>query len=192
MLRLRFTLLFLLGALLFSYASNNDDSGKKAKTLPQNTIKFDYCDNLIYLNAFIDDINGHFIFDTGAEQLHLDSIFYANNNFRYEERTTVMGDEASNLKIINCIKNKINVKANGSILKSKFTPILDIKKITGDETDGIVGGRLFSNNVIKINYITKSISIYHSINELNIDGYKKIKLKKTIEKINAPSPYPYK
>lgn len=78
------TIIVLIG--LFS--CNNANKGEMEQEpkdekieLPEDAISFSFLQEQIFVNIKVNDsVEGSFIFDTGSDQLYLDSLFVANNN----------------------------------------------------------------------------------------------------------------
>lgn len=65
-----------------SNAQNNEISvSDKEFDIPDDAVNIIYI-NHIYIPSEADSIVGNFVFDTGADGLYLDSLFYANNSFK--------------------------------------------------------------------------------------------------------------
>ncbi|HBN05866.1 MAG TPA: hypothetical protein DD434_08795, partial [Bacteroidales bacterium] len=59
----------------------NKQGNKDTLNIPHDAIPFNYIRNHISLISKVDSITGNIIFDSGADGLYLDSIFFKNNPF---------------------------------------------------------------------------------------------------------------
>lgn len=112
-------------------------------------------DGHIYLPVTIrDSAQGEFVFDTGATDFYLDSLFHARN-FPESSPTGkgAIGGAGNKMQIIRILMEPIAFTLpSGSYRSPNFIPLLHLKEIMGRQADGIVGQRFFKGKYIEINY----------------------------------------
>lgn len=164
--------------LLFSQDNN--------KIIPQNIIPVEYRRH-IFIKGTVNEIDGNFVFDTGADNLYFDSLFYSKNNFKYDSigtgKVPGAGKELQNLKVI---MNAVRFDFNGQNYKTKTVPILNLKPILGDIADGIIGLNYFSNKILEINYAQNYLKILDKIDSLSLLQYTRIKCQNVNGRLYIP------
>jgi hypothetical protein len=165
---------------------------KTIKLHSSSIIKMDY-NGHVYLNGsirhFIDTIplviqkrnqdrgknkkilvSGIFLFDTGANGLILDSLYYRNSPMKHLNKDTIrMTGVGSNYQSSIRILESINFDYLGHNFTSDQNFIVDLKQGFGRKIDGVVGWNFFKGKVIEINYKKRYIQIYDA-NNLSIDS----------------------
>jgi hypothetical protein len=80
----------------------------------------------------------------------------------------------------------VNFLFQNNNYKTKIVPVLKLKPILGDISDGIIGWKYFSDKVLEINYEKEYIKIHRNISSVNISEYKRILLKQKKNKFFIP------
>lgn len=154
--------------------------------VPQHLIPIDYRGH-IYIKGKVKNIAGNFVFDTGADNLYLDSLFYNNNNLKYDSiaiaRLPGVGKEPQKVKVI---LNSVKFDFGDLKYETKTVPILSLKTILGDYADGIIGSNYFSNIALEINYQKNYIKIHDNIDILLFLQYTKIQCENIKNKLYVP------
>lgn len=158
-----------------------------SKTRQQNIIPFDYYRGRIYINGTVRDVNGTFVFDTAADNLYFDSLFYNKSNLKYDSISTAKlpgaGKEFQNVKVIT---NSVEFNFSGLNYQTKSVPVLSLKTILGDFADGILGLNYFSNKILEINYIQKYLKFLDKIDTLSFCQYTKIQCQNIQDRLYIP------
>lgn len=135
----------------------SSDSFKATKTnspvIPDDAIAFDYRSGGIYLRMKINDsITGSFLFDTGSDQLYLDSQFVAEGaipvNMQSSKMIFGVGEGSRQVPSVS------SVRLGLEDLYYDYTnvPVTNIRAISGDEIDGVFCIRLFIPYIVSINF----------------------------------------
>ena len=139
-------------------------------------------DNHIYFNVKINNSSeGNFVYDTGADGLYLDSLFYFKSKLDYKNiENAELGGVGTNKQKIQIILDTIGFTYSNLEYKSVQTPVLNLKSILGKKVDGILGFGFFKNKVLEIDYEKEFIKIYDTITNLtNIKEYDYLPISKT-------------
>ena len=178
----KITFVFTLSLFIFCSCQNQPQTQAAEEIivyeLPEGAIPMIYTGHL-YLEVAFDTIKGNFIFDTGARELYMDSIFYADNGFKYKNISPgSMGGVGTKSERVRVIRDTVTFDLQDNKYKSPQTVILNLKQILGDYADGMVGEQFFRQSVLEINYEKEYIKIYESIDSVDITSYEKISLYK--------------
>ena len=171
-------------ALCIACSSKSDRSREKsnasaAPLIPVNAIPAIYYDYL-HLKLKVDSAEGSFLFDTGFNNLCLDSIFYYSSKLEYLSSSGGKIYGIGNAyQRLNLIDDTIDFSMGGRDYRTSFIPVLDLKPIGGDYVDGLLGTKHFSNNVVEVNYTEGYIRILESIDSVDVSDYSKIALEKS-------------
>ncbi|MDR2556743.1 MAG: aspartyl protease family protein, partial [Bacteroidales bacterium] len=159
-----------------------------ANVLPDGAFPVVYEGGWIYIDGRADSAKGNFIFDTGADNLYLDSTWSAGNTFLlhknfFNAKLRGIGVKQQHVKVIN---GTVTFTFEDNIYKTNNVPVLQLKKIVGDFSDGIIGIEYFYPYVMEINYIDEYIKLYNSIDSVNVADYLRIHLKKRNNRLYIP------
>ena len=175
-----FSLLIYCSLLLFSIDKNSNN------TRQQNIIPIDYRGH-IYIKGAVKDVDGNFVFDTGADNLYFDSLFYNTSNLKYDSIAIAnlpgVGKEPQKVKVI---MNSVKFDFGGLNYQTKVVPVLSLKTILGDFADGIIGLNYFSNKILEINYKQKYLKIHDDIDSLSFCQYTKIQCQNIKNRLYIP------
>lgn len=159
-MRLIIALSFLLFPLLsFSQFSASELlKGKSSVTIP-----FEFQNNFIILDVVFNDILPlKFIFDTGAEHTILTKREFADVlHVDYSKRFNIIGVDREEQLYAN-IANNINLRFNDITFDRQNILVLEedylgFEKYAGTAIHGIIGGQLFRQFIIKIDYKNKNL-----------------------------------
>lgn len=180
-----YQLLLLSGMLLLAACANNAakeserqntiaqaEQGKA--TLPKGTYPVIYLNHL-YLQTKIDSASGNFVFDSGADRLYIDSVFYAQEGLSHDNialaRLPGVGEQMQTLPLI---LDPVQASFLGQKISTKQTPVIRLKPILGDLADGIIGQQLLAGRIMEISYMKEYIKLYESMDSIDQDAYCKI------------------
>lgn len=192
-----FTILFLIFSLqLFSQSEFQLIEHKKT------VIPFQLINNLIFIPVNVNGIDLTFMLDSGVSETLLFSLDNKEVNFNNVEKmrfTGLGGDvEIEGLKAIN---NHFKIGNNFIDKKHQIFIILNeefnFSSHIGIPVNGIIGYHFFKNHQIKLDYVTKKITIYENEKKFNkaIRKYEKLPLSielnkpyitATVEQTNKP------
>jgi hypothetical protein len=172
---------------LWSQDGFNFDSPKNKIILP-----FEFINNLIIIPIEVNGVSLNFLLDTGVEETILFSIDETDEiNFAKIEKIRIRGfgsnDAFDGYKSVN---NKLSIKNYTDINHTVYLVLdqnINISSQVGIPVNGIIGYHFFKNNLIKINYQNKRITIYKN-NEKQLSKITKSYQKNPLEIING-KPY---
>jgi len=172
---------------LFILSKNLFSQDNKMPSNFADSIPIIYYRNHIYIKGKVDSIHGTFVFDTGASNLYFDTVFYSENKFSYKniKYGILPGAGTTPPKVI-VILDTVNFLFQNNNYKTKIVPVLKLKPVLGDISDGIIGWKYFSNKALEINYEKGYLKIHSNITSVNTSGYKKIFLKQNNNKFFLP------
>lgn len=171
---------------LLNYFSKED--GTDILNTSKDVIPINYRGHHIYIKSKIDSISGNIVFDTGADGLYLDSIYYANNpfgKFKYVYGILPGAGSSGPQKVI-VITDNLKLNFGNHIDNFSFTPIIKLKPILGDYADGIIGIDAFSNQVLEINYKNEYIKLHDNIKSIDTSNFKRIRMLKNKNRFFLP------
>lgn len=140
----------------------------------------------LYLSGKINNIEGLFLFDTGADNLYFDSIFY-NKNLNYPTiGKGLLPGVGSTPQEVKVILDDVNVVFNDYLYTTTMVPVMSLKTLVGDQADGIIGYEFFNEKVIEINYINEYMRVFENIESIDTKDYTKIQLKRVKDRLLIP------
>lgn len=158
----------------------------KIVELPNGAHRLIY-DKHIYIPITFDKIKGNFVFDTGADQLYFDSVFYHNNNFKNNKIVNgILPGAGLNKQRVKVILDTVRFSLEEESFRSDITPIIKLKPILGDLADGILGNKLLDESIFELSYDKEYINIHASLDSINLSGFQKIKLEKVANRFYLP------
>ncbi len=162
------------------------DGNAKSIQLPRNAIPMIYAD-YIHITGTVNGKEGIFLIDTGADNLYLDTLFYADGDFMFKNllnyRIEGIGTGYQDIIII---QDTVDFSFGRYGYRTTFVPVMKLKPIGGDFIDGLLGTAYFSNSVMEINYAREYIQIYDSISQVDLSGYNKLALKSVDHAYTTP------
>ncbi len=173
-------------ALVFTASCNPQEREKSLRDagetknlpLPRNAIPVIY-EDYIHIKGSVNGNEGIFLIDTGADNLYLDTLFYAAGGYSFKNllnyRIEGVGTGYQNIIII---QDTVDFSFGNYRYKTSFVPVMKLKPIGGDFIDGLLGTAYFLNSVLEINYSREYIQIYKSIEQGDVKGYDMVPLKK--------------
>lgn len=155
-------------------------------TLSEDAIPIVYKGH-IYVQGSADSVKGNFVFDTGASNLYFDSVFFSSHNFEYQNfiNAKLPGAGAKPQDVI-VVMDTVDFTFGNHFYQTTIVPVLKLKPILGDFSDGILGLNYFSESVLEINYIHEFIKVHESINSLDIVDYTMISMKNIDNRLYVP------
>ena len=173
-------------ALMISACSNANNNGanknglesnaqisisEETYALPEDAITFSYANHLYFNITLRDSIPARMIFDTGNTNILLDSEFYAKHFAHLGTLRKAMargagaGSQAANLDISGWEYRIGNYKQ-----KEQTAVVLDLRKILGDNVDGMFGMAFMRDRKVEFNYINEYMRIVQP-EEQAAEGY---------------------
>jgi hypothetical protein len=129
--------------------------------LPKGAIPFDYYDNELYINVKLNDsIEGDFIFDTGSDQLYLDSTFVSQHRLfeSNSKRKKIFGVGVSAPTVPTI--SKIKLEFDSLVKDYKNVPIFNFRTMSKRKIAGVIGISMFKNRVLKINFDSNYLMVF--------------------------------
>ena len=186
----RFFTFFLTFSLFFSFKNTQAQT-----VLPKGAIPIVVRppNHSIYKPAKINDsVEGHFLFDTGADRLSFDQTFYntsfrnfGSSGFNYGE-ARVGGVGTGGIQTVPSILDTLDFKFGDHVYRTADISIRSMKAGHGDFYDGLLGHRYFSENnyVMEINYADEYMILHNDLSTVDLSGYTKINMEKQEVGIN--------
>lgn len=180
-MRQKYSIILLVGILLFTGCRE-----EKKEQIPEGAFPIVY-DGIVYIKGSVDSVNGNYAFDTGAENLYIDSTYYAQNKFSHKNTfiANLPGVGLTPQTVI-VIRDSVEFKFDEYSYKTSIVPIIQLKPIIGDFADGIIGREYFSNSILEINYEMEYMKLYKSIDSIDVQGWSKIKLSNREKRLYLP------
>lgn len=187
-------ILFTLSLIMFScaIASNpitlNKQGNKDTLNIPHDAIPFNYIRNHISIISKVDSVTGNIIFDSGADGLYLDSIFFRNNPFgQFKYISAILpGIGSSGGQKVEVITDKLNFSFP-NLAKTFFSvPVIKLKPILGDFADGLIGINAFSKSILEINYKDEYLRIHKDFKDIDKSTYSRIRMIKKKNRLHVP------
>jgi len=182
-----FFLLFINGSQVLAQSQPQDN-------IPDGAVPIEFIGNHIYVKTVTDGVPGTLIFDTGAYNLSLDSLYYQNHVFPYFDLVKYrVGGAGDAMVTIDIIRDIVHFSVADTSFITRLVPIYSLKPSLGDYVDGMIGLKFFLNEVLEVNYEKEYYKTYASISEKFKDfeaakknGWSKIHLIKQDKKILIP------
>jgi len=141
----------------------------------------------LYIPGTVNNINGNYVFDTGATNLYLDKTHYSDNNFEYKNTSTgLLPGAGTKPQKITVIRDTVQFNFGNYVYKTTTVPVIHLKSILGDIADGIIGIEYFSETVLEINYENEYMKIYPHIDSVAINDWDNIKLTRHKNRLYIP------
>jgi PDZ domain len=155
-------LIFLLSS--NSWAQNGFQFETKKKKI---SIPFQFINNLIIIPIQVNGVSLNFMVDTGVEETILFSLDDTDGvSFSKIEKVRIKGFGSNDaFDAFKSINNKLEIKNYTDINHSIYLVLdqnINISSQVGIPVNGIIGSKLFQNNCVKIDYISKRIIIYNN------------------------------
>jgi hypothetical protein len=182
-------LIVLITALFCGCQNRQIEQTEEPFVLPEGAIPVVYRSH-IYIQAEINDsVEGNFAFDTGADDLYFDSIFYSNSQFSVSKlQNAFIGGIGNSLQQILVSTDTFDVRFGNYHSQSVFTPIIQLKSVVGDFADGIIGQQSFSKKkyLMEINYVHEYLMLHNDTSTIDFSDYTKIKMEKQRNRFFVP------
>ncbi len=130
--------------------ANKDTAVKK---LPADAVPFSYKRH-IFLDAVLrDSLPARMIFDTGANNLLLDSAFYASHFAGSGNlRKAMLGGAGSGMEMANIDASGWKYRVCNKSHSEQMAVVVNLRKILGDDADGIFGLPFVQSERVEFNY----------------------------------------
>ena len=124
-----------------------------AKKLPADAVPFCYRHHICFDVMLRDSVPARIIFDTGANNLLLDSAFYAyhfaaNGNLH----KAMLGGAGNGMEMANIDASGWSYRVGNKSHTEKMTVVLNLRKIVGDDVDGLFGLPFMQGERVEFNY----------------------------------------
>jgi hypothetical protein len=146
--------------------------------LPEDAIAFTYRSGGIFIELSVNDsIKGQFLFDTGSDQLYLDSQFVDRSNLslNYKSSKEIFGvGEGTQM-----VPTVGGIALSLDKLQHDYhnVPVTNIRAISGNHIDGVFGTELFKPYILDINFDSSYFRIiYDTLNFKAPARYDSVKL----------------
>lgn len=115
--------------------------------------------------------------DTGADNLYLDSTFFASNNLSYNNmHTETLSGIGNELQKILVVDDSVNFNFGRACYRTSDVVILQLKPAGGDFVDGLLGTSYFMHNALAINFVEQYLVNYASLDSVNLAGYRAVEM----------------
>jgi hypothetical protein len=166
--------LFLLLTVL-SACKRNEKATDEIK-IPIGANKIEYSGHIYLFGQINDTLQGKFVFDTGADGLYFDSLFFEKSHFSKDKLVNAnIGGAGNKRQQIKVYTDSVIFKVDTFSYSPEHTPIINLKSIIGKEADGIIGLDFVTDKVIEINYHKEFIKLA-SVNIFSDSSFQKIPL----------------
>ena len=185
---IRLCILFFFGIqILWSQEGFHFDTSKNKITLP-----FEFINNLIIIPIEVNGVSLNFLLDTGVEETILFSIDETDEiSFSQIEKVRIRGFGSNDaFDAYKSVNNKLSIKKFTDLNHTIYLVLdqnINISSQVGIPVNGIIGRHFFKNNLVKINYQSKKITIYNKGNK-ELEKIAKTYKKNTLEFIQG-KPY---
>lgn len=127
--------------------------GKTAgKEVIKGAISIDYQGH-IYMRAKVDGQEGDFLFDTGADQIYIDSVFYSANEMKHGRLAMASVPGAGvGVQRVPVILDTVKAVFGDETFARNIVPLIHLKQILGDKADGIIGSGWCRDRILRVNY----------------------------------------
>jgi len=179
--------------LICFFASCNSETPKKELEpnsefqIPSGAFPIVYHKGRICIKGSVDSVKCTFLFDTGADNIYFDSLFFSQNKFSYDNVAIALlpgfGVTPQRVKLI---MDTVSFHFSDNVYQTDKVPILGLKQITGDFVDGIIGKNYFSEKVLEINFQHQYMKAYDSVKLAQIIGYSKIQCEDINNRLYVP------
>lgn len=157
--------------------NSNSATQTTADSLPvvqKNVIPLKYYGHLYCPVIINDSVRGNFIFDTGADNLYVDSLFLARSPLPQQQTDMAMlPGVGSSFQKVKLIRDKYNCQYGPLTLTPPYTVTINLKPILGKYADGIIGMNFLKDSVFSIDYIKEKIHLLNP-KEFSAEGYEKL------------------
>lgn len=123
------------------------------KKLPAGAVPFSYRRYICFDMVLRDSVPARIIFDTGANNLLLDSAFYAyhfaaNGNLR----KAMLGGAGNGMEMANIDASGWSYRVGDKSHTEQMAVVLNLRKIVGDDVDGLFGLPFMQGERVEFNY----------------------------------------
>lgn len=171
-----------------SNAQNNEISvSDKEFDIPDDAVNIIYI-NHIYIPSEADSISGNFVYDTGADGLYFDSVFFADNSLKKQKHfeAYLPGNGTSGPQKVIVLNDSYLFSFENYSDKFSNIPVFLLKPILGDFADGIIGNYAFLNSILEINYYHEYLKSHKNFYDIDISTFAKIPIKIVNHRLFVP------
>jgi len=155
--------------------------------IPAGAFPIVYHRGRICIEGSVDSVKCNFLFDTGADNIYFDSLFFSENSFSYDNvAIAFLPGFGVNPKKVKLIMDTVSFHFGNNLYKANMAPIFELRPITGDFVDGIIGKSYFSEKVLEINFQYQYMKTYDSIQPEQLIGYSKIQCENINNRLFVP------
>jgi hypothetical protein len=142
----------------------------------------------LYLDGIINGRDsGHFIMDTGADGLYLDSLFYSRMGTRFTRVAHgMLPGVGEGVQEVTILLDTVVNDLNGFSCKTPRSVVMNLKSIVGCRADGMIGISFFLKKIVEINYSNRFIRISDQSKADDLSDYQRIAIKLTGNRIYIP------
>lgn len=138
------------------------------------SIPFKYHGHLYFPVTINDSVRGNFVFDTGGDDLYIDTLFFDHALLpKKNVSVAYLSGIGSELQKVKIVGDRYSCRCGLLTLKPPHTFIMNIRPILGRDADGVVGLNMLRNYIFSIDYIKEEMRILNR-NEFSTQGYEKI------------------
>lgn len=124
-----------------------------AVELPAGAVPFSYRRYIRFDMVLRDSFPARMIFDTGANNLLLDSAFYASHFAGSGNlRKAMLGGAGNGMEMANIDASGWNYKVGGKSHHEQMAVVMNLRKIVGDDADGLFGLPFMQGERVEFNY----------------------------------------
>lgn len=121
--------------------------------LPSDAIEMKYNNHLYFKVMLRDSIPAHMVFDTGANNLLLDSTFYATNFGKNNNlRKAMLGGAGDGYELTTLDANSWSYSVGEVSHTEPMAIVMNLRKILGDGADGLFGVPFMKGKRVEFNY----------------------------------------
>ncbi len=181
-------MLFLLFILSFFVARSQEQGFRFQHKVKKEVIPFQLISNLIFIPMTVNGAELTFMLDTGVSETFLFSLENKEVDFHNVEKIKFYGlGDKRDIEGLKSINNIVQISKNLKDDNHTIFLILDedfnISSHVGIPANGIIGYQFFKNFPVKIDYISKKITVYSGSNVKETRHYEELPM--TIE-LNKP------
>lgn len=173
-----------LSCCLFARCSNAPETASQAQETA--TAPVPVFEGHIYLPVSVgDSICGEFIFDTGASDLYIDSLFHARSLAdALPAGNGRIGGAGRNMQSVRLLLRPVDFTLQGKLYTATgVTPLVHLKEILGKKADGIVGLNFFTGKYLSIDYLNGRFCVGDTLPDTT--GYRSLALQQEKGKLLA-------
>lgn len=139
----------------------------------------------LYLESQINGYPALLAFDTGSPYTCMDSTYIAETKHNYKNvGQAKMGGTGNGQETVRIIVGELTYTIAGKEYQSKYSPIVQLKPVLGDQADGILGIDNMGGKVITIDYVGEQMGFGDRVGDTS--GYSSIPIRYENNRIYIP------